>query len=165
MEDVIFLELHRGLIAIFDWPFPFSSLTNRSTGKTYGSLNKALTSGDFDNRVPAYLLDSGSRPGPDNSWCNFRCSGCFRPLQASRWYLYSGSDVSRSIRAPQNSLGNFTGSRGTEMDDANLRPYRPDASPLPPELSDGICYHQDRGLRLACDALYELYGIDPSRFF
>jgi hypothetical protein len=29
------------------------------------------------------------------------------------------------MRVPENSLGRFFGQRGTEMDDAGLRPHRP----------------------------------------
>ncbi len=162
MNNVVFLELEGCRVATFDWSFPSGALIDRSTRVTYGSPNQVLSSGDYGNRIPVYLLDSGSSPGNDNAWCNFKCSGCHRPLQASRWWLYTNGGY-RGMRQPENSLGRFQGRRGTEMADTGLRPYPPCVGPLPTELSDGGCWHSDRS-GTTCDGLAGYYGINPNRF-
>ena len=130
MRGVVFLELANGRIATFDFTLPPEVLIDRSTGTHFLGPNRTL--GNYQDRARAYLLDSGGRTGDDNAWFNPKCSGCFRPLQATRWYLFeelggyggTGTGVRRMLR-PENSLGEYNGSRGPEMDPANLRPYRP----------------------------------------
>jgi hypothetical protein len=145
MRGVVFLELNAGRVATFDFTLPSGVLIDRATGTHYAGPNRTL--GNYRNRVKACLLDSGGRSGDDNAWCNFKCSGCFRPLQATRWHLIEelggyggpGTGVRRMLR-PENSLGNYIGSRRTGMDPANLRPYRPQITTLPAELSDEVCW-------------------------
>jgi len=162
MINVVFLEMEGGSVATFDWAFPSGALTDRATRRTFGSPNQVLSSGVYADRVKAYELDSGGRAGDDNAWCNFKCSGCHRPLQASRWYLKKNGGFSR-MKDPENSLGKFIGERGTEMDDAGLRPYSPNGV-LPAELSDGVCWHENRWRQVKCDGLAAYYNIAPSRF-
>ena len=159
----MFLELTDGTVATFDWSFPTGSMTDRHTEISYRSPNQALHSGNYSNRVGAYRLDSGSRAGDDNAWCNFKCSGCFRPLQAARWFLYE-SGAYRGMKAPENSLGRFQGARGTEMDNAGLRPYPPHPRPTPRELGDSVCWHFSIS-GTTCEGLSDYYGISLTRFF
>jgi hypothetical protein len=163
VDGVVFLEMTNGSVALFDLSPATGAITDRLTGARYGSTAQVIGSKLFSGRVPAYLLDSGSFAGVDNAWCHFKCSGCYRPLQASRWYQYD-QDRYKGMRKPQNSLGRFVGSRGTEMDDANLRPYRPAGFALPAELSDGRCWHQGEWLGVTCDGLASFYGISATRF-
>ena len=162
MLGVVFLEMKDGSVVPFDLTASTGTLKDRRTGVTYENSAQVLDSPVYADRVPAYLLDPGSRAGDDNAWCNFKCSGCFRPLQASRWYHYNSGRY-KGMKKPQNSLGRFIGSRGTEMDDAGLRPYSPNGV-LPAELSDGVCWHENRWLKVACGDLGDYYEIDPSRF-
>ena len=163
VDGVVFLEMTNGSVALFDLSPATGAITDRLTGALYGSTAEVLDSELFSGRIPAYLLLSGSRAGDGNTWCNFKCSGCHRPLQASRWY-WCDQERYKGMRKPQNSLGRFIGSRGTEMDDANLHPYRPSGFTLPAELTDGRCWHQGEWLGVTCDGLGPFYGIDPTRF-
>lgn len=145
MEGVVFLELTAGRIATFEFMLPSGVLMDRATGIRYLGPNQTL--GHYRDRTNAYVLDSGSRAGDDNAWCNFKCSGCFRPLQATRWHLFEelggyggpGTGVRRMLR-PENSLGEYVGSRGTDMDPANLRSYPPRIATLPAALTDQVCW-------------------------
>jgi DNA-binding transcriptional regulator YiaG len=82
----------------------------------------------FPDRAPAYKLDSGSRRGDDNAWCNYYCSGCFRPLMASRWWWHANGGGSRRPKIRQQHL-----------DPANLRPHPPAVGVfIPPFVSERL---------------------------
>lgn len=166
MLGVVFIELEHNRLAQLNFALPSGWLTDRNSGVSYAGPNQAINGGDFEDRVPAYELDSGGRAGDDNAWCNLRCSGCHRPLQASRWYLFDhlggfggrGTGVSM-MRRPENSLGRFVGSRGTEIDNAGLRPKTPLLVVVPKELTDSECW-----LGVKCVDMAEFYGIPRERF-
>jgi hypothetical protein len=166
MENLVFLELTNGDVATFSFErgtgilTPFDAPANRFMG-----FNQALEA--RTDLTPAYLLDSGSRAGNGNAWCNFKCSGCYRPLQASRWYLLEGlggfggrGTGVQKMRRPENSLGRFIGRRGTELDNAGLRAIPPARTPLPEGIGDGECW-----LGRSCESLHEFYGVPLDRFF
>ena len=79
-------------------------------------------------RYPGYLLDSGTFPPIDNSWCNYYCSGCFVPLQASRQYWF---DTWGRIREPYPR---------NHLDPAHFRSYPPQDGTDNFEPSE--CWHQ-----------------------
>ncbi len=164
---MVFLQTACDEVELYEFDTAASSLTRRgASGIQYRSPNQAML--DHPRRLPAYpLISLIGRSGDGNSWNNFRCSGCFRPLQASRWHLLenlggfggSGTPMSR-MRVPENSLGRFTGQRGTEMDDAGLRPHRPRIEIMPHGLGDGECWLGD-----SCTDLHADYRIPRERFF
>ena len=164
MRRAVFLDMKHGDPAVLRFELPSGILSPwHDPSIEYFGPNRAIEA--HPERVPAYLLDSGSRAGDGNSWCNLKCTGCYRPLQASRWYLFDqlngfggpGTGVAR-MRRPENSLGRFHGERGTEMDDAGLRPYPPHRR-LPAEIDDGRCW-----LDVQCGGLWEFYEVAESRF-
>jgi hypothetical protein len=128
MDGVIFLDLGN-LVECFRFDFGTGAVTRLDYPReTSRSTNEAL--GNFPNRLPAYLLDSGSRPGDDNAWCNFKCSGCYRPAQAARWTLFN-RDPYRGMRTPKNTPA--------DLDPANRRPYPPRCDQTG-TLGDGDCW-------------------------
>ena len=100
----------------------------------YGSpvlLGPNVTMSVYLKAVPqsdrvSYPLDGGGFPGFDNAWCNFYCSGCYFPMQASRQYWF---DTWGSIRSPYPR---------SELNSAHFRAYPPAAS-LP---TSGECWHE-----------------------
>jgi hypothetical protein len=163
VKGVVFLETIGGSVRTFDWQLPSGVLIDRNTGVRYDGPNQAISA--HPQRIPAYSLDSGGRAGDDNSWCNFKCSGCFRPVQASRWYLYEAlggfggpkTGVVR-MRRPENGLGRFIGRRAEQIDSASLRPKTPVVTPESAEF-DGACW-----LGIPCNSLGPYYGIPRTDF-
>ena len=164
MHGMVFIEMTDTEPAALRFELPGGVLSDwNNPAVEYFGPNQAVVA--HPGRTRAYLLDSGSRAGDDNSWCNLKCSGCYRPLQASRWYLFDhlggfggrGTGVQK-MRRPENSLGRFRGSRGTELDNAGLRPYPP-LRGLPLEVDDGNCW-----LDVDCADLHEFFDVPRARF-
>jgi hypothetical protein len=114
MRGVIFLDLDNSVVR-FRFDFETGEISTLDGGvATFSSMNEGLR--HYPNRVPAYRLDSGSRAGDDNAWCNFKCSGCYRPVQTWRWALFDQNPY-RGMRTPKNSPA--------DLDPANRRQYPP----------------------------------------
>lgn len=166
MKNVVFLEKQDGTLVFFDWEVPGSGVVTerRHPSQKFLGLRNVINDARFRGRVKAYSLSNNTQ-APENPWNVFKCSGCFRPIQASRWYVYEelggfGGHPSlvRKMTKPRNGIGKFKGSSKLKLDKNHFKPKTPNVLPVAPELNNE-CW-----LNRPCHCLWEFYDVDSSLF-
>jgi hypothetical protein len=145
--NVLFLDLG-DQIELFHFDSPTGQVSPFSNPAIhYQSTNTALA--QYPNRVAPYALDSARYPGGLNAWCNFKCSGCHRPIQAVHEWVYDNRRY-HNMRRPGNTPD--------EQDNVNRRPYPPafDQFDL---LGDEQCW-----IGHSCVSTGTDYGLTPDQF-